>query len=52
MLKIMNERCEKFLDWVSDRLEPVCENMSKYPSLSVCVIIGFMFMVIMSCVFC
>ena len=51
MLKMMNKKCEKFLDWISDKLEPVCENMNKYPSLVVCVILGFIFTLVISCIF-
>lgn len=42
MLQALDNKCEKFLDKVSDRLEPVCELLSNYPSLAICVILTTM----------
>lgn len=39
MLQALDNKCEKFLDKVSDRFEPVCKFLGSYPSLAVCLIL-------------
>lgn len=52
MLEMMNEKCEKFLNWASDSFEPVCEYMNNYLSLIKCTILAVYIFTLIAIAYC